>query len=78
MFLEHFKKKCYIFKSRYFRDETESKCTMAPKILDSTEDVEVCQYNLGPEECRDAKLYLPVQKCTERAEEKSHPHYHTT
>ena len=58
------------------RDETESKCTMAPKIEDAVEELEVCQYNLGPEECREAKLYLPVQMCTEKTEEKSH--YHTT
>lgn len=57
-------------------DETESKCTMAPKIEDAVEKVEVCQYNLGKEECRDAKLYLPVQTCTEKIEEKSH--YHPT
>lgn len=58
------------------RDETESKCSMAPKIEDAVEELEVCQYNLGPEECREAKLYLPVQTCTEKTEEKSH--YHTT
>jgi len=58
------------------KDETESKCTMAPKIEDAMEELEVCQYNLGPEECREAKLYLPVQTCTEKIEEKSH--YHTT
>ena len=49
---------------------------MAPKIEDAVEELEVCQYNLGPEECREAKLYLPVQMCTEKTEEKSH--YHTT
>ena len=76
MFLEHFKTKSFTFKLQYFRDETESKCTMAPKIEDAVEELEVCQYNLGPEECREAKLYLPVQMCTEKTEEKSH--YHTT
>ena len=58
------------------RDETEEKCTMAPEIEDAVETVEVCRSTLGPEECRDAKLLLPVQTCTEPIQEKSKLHQH--
>ena len=64
-----------------FDDEQREQATeLVQKLMDEIEDameeLEVCQYNLGPEECREAKLYLPVQTCTEKIEEKSH--YHPT
>jgi hypothetical protein len=58
------------------KDVTENKCTMAPMLVDAVEELEICEYNLGKEECRESKLYLPIQTCTDKTEEKSG--YHTT
>lgn len=58
------------------RDEVERKCTMAPKLEEAVEKIKVCRYDLGKEECRKSKLYLPQQSCVENVEEKKKKQHH--
>ena len=57
------------------RDETETKCTMAPKIVEEIEPVKVCRYSVASDQCQDADLDLPIQTCTETIEEKLKSNY---